>query len=50
VSTNGSQPLIPQRFESRENIATTLATTFGRFGSSRDPLKYSEFAQIENWC
>jgi hypothetical protein len=29
--------------------ATTLATTFGRFGPSRHPLKHWGFLQIENW-
>ena len=30
--------------------ATTLATTFGRFGPSRNPLKHWRFVQIENRC
>src|SRR5437588_12177675 len=31
-------------------FATTLATNFGRFGPSRNPLKHWRFVQIENRC
>src|SRR6266853_5783141 len=31
-------------------FATTLATNFGRFGPSRNPLKHCRFVQIENRC
>ena len=36
--------------EIEDCLCTTLATTFGRFGLSRNPLKHWRFVQIEDRC